>query len=570
MRFDGSASLGNGIFDFIGGAGNDVLIGSPGGEDGLGGTIDLSKGGNDRAVGNGSPDTFEFGAAFTAADRVDGAGFSDSLNFGDTVVLDGNYAGTHAVTFGAKTMVNVETLRLAAGHGYTLATNDATVAAGKALRVDGSALGAGNVLTFDGSAETDGTFSMTGGGANDVLTGGAGADYFDLRRGGSDTVHGGSGDDFFDLGGRLNAGDAINGGAGDDTVNLDGDYSGGVTLSSTTLRNVENLVLTTGHSYNITTADGTVAAGADLAIDASDLAAGDNLTLDGSAETNGSFDVIAGAGNDTIRGGAGADSVEFETNFNANDFFNGGAGDGDMLWIGKANAASIVLSNVKNIEDLLLTGDNYHITTTDGVVSAGHLLRVEDGFFNVPTDKTLWFDGSAETNGFFDISGGDAGDHIRGGANADRIDGGDGADFLRGGGGADLLRGGSGDDTYYYRTVSDSTGKNYDKIDGFNANGSDLLMLHGDQITDVDAKVAHGSLSNATFDSDLAAAVNPAHLLAHHAVLFTPDAGSHAGQTFLIVDANGHAGYQAGADYVIRLENPAHIGQLSASSFATG
>ena len=37
----------------------------------------------------------------------------------------------------------------------------------------------------------------------------------------------------------------------------------------------------------------------------------------------------------------------------------------------------------------------------------------------------------------------------------------------------------------------------------------------------------------------------------HDAVLFTPNAGGLAGHTFLIVDANGTAGYQAGADYVI-------------------
>jgi hypothetical protein len=94
-------------------------------------------------------------------------------------------------------------------------------------------------------------------------------------------------------------------------------------------------------------------------------------------------------------------------------------------------------------------------------------------------------------------------------------------------------------------------------------------VLRGEHVFDVDKKVAHGTLSGATFDSDLAGAVNAAHLLAHDAVLFTPDAGSHAGQTFLVIDANAQAGYQAGQDYVMRLEDPTHIGQLSASSFAT-
>ena len=404
LRFDGSAQAGIGVFDFIGGAGNDVLIGSSGGEMNLGGTFDLSKGGDDTVVGSPYSDFFEFGAAFTAADRVDG-GTPDHIeapNFGDTVELDGNYAGTHAVTFGAKTMVNIERLTVAAGHSYTLTPSVATVAAGQRLFVDGTALGAGNVLTFDGSAQKFGALGITGGAGNDVLAGGAQADGFDLSEGGNDTVHGGLGIDDFHLGGKLNAGDAIDGGAGTDFVTLDGDYSAGVAFSSTTLRHVEVLVLETGHSYKLTTADGTVSAGAaGLTVDALALVAGDDLNFDGSAETNGYFQVRLGAGKDTIRGGATDDLVDFGTDFKGNDFFNGGAGT-DTVFVDKAYAASIVLSNLKNIEKLDLEDDNYHITTTDGVVSNGARLTVFIGGVN---GETLWFDGSAETNGEFDISG---------------------------------------------------------------------------------------------------------------------------------------------------------------------
>lgn len=44
-------------------------------------------------------------------------------------------------------------------------------------------------------------------------------------------------------------------------------------------------------------------------------------------------------------------------------------------------------------------------------------------------------------------------------------------------------------------------------------------------------------------------------LTAGHAVFFTPDSGSLAGQLFLVVDGNGTAGYQAGQDFVILLAN---------------
>jgi hypothetical protein len=65
--------------------------------------------------------------------------------------------------------------------------------------------------------------------------------------------------------------------------------------------------------------------------------------------------------------------------------------------------------------------------------------------------------------------------------------------------------------------------------------------------------VTHGSLSTATFDADLSAALGTSALAAGHAVFFTSDQGELSGQTFLVVDANGQAGYQAGEDYVIHM-----------------
>ena len=70
-------------------------------------------------------------------------------------------------------------------------------------------------------------------------------------------------------------------------------------------------------------------------------------------------------------------------------------------------------------------------------------------------------------------------------------------------------------------------------------------------VSAVDAAVTTGALSTATFDSDLAAAVGASQLGAGHAVVFTPNSGTLSGDHFLIVDANGVAGYQAGQDYVI-------------------
>jgi hypothetical protein len=83
----------------------------------------------------------------------------------------------------------------------------------------------------------------------------------------------------------------------------------------------------------------------------------------------------------------------------------------------------------------------------------------------------------------------------------------------------------------------------------------------------IDAAVTTGHLGGTTFDANLAAAIGAAQLGAHDAVLFTPDAGALHGHTFLVVDVNGVAGYQAGQDFVIELDNAQNLGSLSTLDF---
>ena len=58
-----------------------------------------------------------------------------------------------------------------------------------------------------------------------------------------------------------------------------------------------------------------------------------------------------------------------------------------------------------------------------------------------------------------------------------------------------------------------------------------------------------------------------AGLGANHAILFRPDAGDLEGRTFLVIDTNGVAGYQAGEDMVIHLRGGAHLAGLDVSDF---
>ena len=66
-----------------------------------------------------------------------------------------------------------------------------------------------------------------------------------------------------------------------------------------------------------------------------------------------------------------------------------------------------------------------------------------------------------------------------------------------------------------------------------------------------------GSLSDtsqAIFDAGLAS--NMGALTNGRAIFFTPNGGTLAGQTFLVVDGNGTADYQAGQDYVFLVSGP--------------
>jgi len=297
LIFRGQAES-NGQFSFIGGAGNDVLTGGAGND-----TFDLSEGGRDTATGGGGDDTFALGATLTTTDRIDGGTGSN------TVVINGDYSA--GVNFTNDTMINIAAIDLTSGYSYRLTTHDATVAAGQTLAIDGSGLGASDTLVFKGSAETDGQFSITGGAGNDAITGGAGNDTFDLSFGGNDVARGGGGDDTFDLGGAFGKADRIDGGAGNNTVVLDGDYSSRLSFSPVTMINVQMLELTAGHSYNMKSDNGTVAAGQTLAVDGAGLAATDKLIFDGSAETDGKFVFKAGLEEDRLTAGAGDDQFVY-------------------------------------------------------------------------------------------------------------------------------------------------------------------------------------------------------------------------------------------------------------------
>ncbi|HTQ14829.1 MAG TPA: calcium-binding protein [Rhizomicrobium sp.] len=530
----------------------------------------LSHVGIDGTSGN---DVINVGSWFSGSEySIDGEGGTNTL------IFNGDYsAGTTLTT----AIEDIQKIVVTAGFNYNFFEQHALVSDGQTLTVDGSALGSGNWLDFDAIGQNGAAVKITGGAGDDTLVGGAyrstlaggaGDDQLALA-GGVNVAEGGDGNDTLYAFDAFAASDHFDGGAGTDTLNLDGDYSAGLTFSAAMIANVEQIVLGPFFSYKLTTSDGNVAAGQTLRVDGSGLRAADALSFNGSHETDGAFHIIGGAGDDSLTGGAGADT--FDLTVGGNDTVKGGGGD-DTIEAGATLTAAdridggdgfdtvdldgdysagltFTAFTVTNVEDIALAaGHSCKLVTADANVAAGHTLEIDGSALGA--GDQLNFNGHHETDGAFQILGG---------AGADILVGGAGADSIRGGGGADTLTGGAGADTFVYDGPSDSSGTAYDRIKDFDA-AQDRIALPG-AVSAVDAAVASGLLNSGHFNANLASAIGAAQLHAGDAVLFTPDSGNLAGHTFLVIDANGVAGYQAGADYAIEVTGM--TGTLAAADF---
>lgn len=395
---------------------------------------------------------------------------------------------------------------------------------------------------------------------DDIITGSASDDVFDLSQGGTDIVNGGVGNDAFYVGAALTAADRIDGGAGfNDQVGLKGDYVGlrALVLSDSTLTNIEALAVLPGtvmpYSYDITSVDATVSAGQTFTVFGGNLAAGENFAFDGSAETDGAFLFFGGLGTDSFTGGARNDGFFFGPDkFGATDVIRGGDGIDQLGLDGHAGALTIDSTHT-DVEVLaLLRGLSSdapnvygNVTIDSSWVSTGQtktITAVTSFQSSVgPVLTPLFVDGSNVNTGNLNIYGGSGDDTLIGGAGSDHIYGGLGADTLTGGGGADV---------FMYNSAEESTSINFDTLTDFTL-GTDSLKIAG-QTLGAYSSVRGGPLSAVDFDSDLQAAVG-GQLTRGHAVLFTATTGDYADQTFLVFENNGVAGYQAGGDFVFHV-----------------
>jgi hypothetical protein len=117
-----------------------------------------------------------------------------------------------------------------------------------------------------------------------------------------------------------------------------------------------------------------------------------------------------------------------------------------------------------------------------------------------------------------------------------------------------------------YGAVADSAGVKFDTVVGFDFDKADTFNLPVN-VSGIDKAITKGKLALATFNDDLSTAIGTGALKAHHAVLFTASSGGQKGETFLVVDANDHAGYQVGEDFVFHLQNAQHLASLNTADF---
>ncbi|HEX8364016.1 MAG TPA: hypothetical protein VF603_01885 [Allosphingosinicella sp.] len=436
-------------FDIDGTAMHDVLAGNAGDD------VLFGLGGADTLRGNGGEDTLDGGSG---ADTMTG-GAGDDLYFVDDlgdVVVEAAGEGTDEVRTALTVYVqpvDVETLT-----GTLVGSQD--------LR--------GNIRD-----------NIT------VSQDGQHRDIFRMQDGGADTVSGFAGNDTFYFGAAFTAADTVNGGEGIDSIILQGDYSAGLTLGIGTTSNIygiETISLAPGditaygdpgtgsYDYVLTTLDGNVLAGGLLKFNGFHLRAGEQMTVDGSAESNGTFLMLAGLGLDRLTGGALADIFVFghDGRFGDGDQVVGGAGydtvylRGDYAIDFNAPGFAGSLVGVESVylasaADLQYAGGgdgefDYAFVWNDAMLAGGG--RITFNGSGLGAAEWMTFDGSSEASGTLRLFGGAGDDVLRGGG---------GNDLIHGGRGFDIMTGGGGNDIFAFHSLDDTNSAARDGIGDFSA-----------------------------------------------------------------------------------------------------
>jgi Ca2+-binding RTX toxin-like protein len=400
--------LGKGGNDLLlGGTGDDTLTGGSG-SDGM-----FGEDGNDRLIwnpGDGS-DLFEGGTGIDTAEVNGGNGsetFTVAANAG-RVDFERVTPGPFSIDIGTteKLVVN-----LAGGDDNFSASGD--LASLISITVDGGTgndtiHGSNGADTLLGGADDD---SLFGGDGNDTLTGGAGTDHF-FGEAGNDTMiwNPGDGTDVFEGGDGFDTA-IVNGGAADEvfTATANGnrvDFERvspgpfGIDIGTT-----EKLEVNLGAGNDSFTASGNLASLISVKVDGG---AG-NDTINGG---NGADTLLGGDGNDFIDGNGGADTAFLGAGDDVfrwdqgdgSDTVDGGAGIDELLFNGVAGGEVFTLS--AEAGGALFTRDlgtiSMHLTSIEKVtvnaLAGADTVNINDpsGSGVTEIDVNLSVDGAADT-----------------------------------------------------------------------------------------------------------------------------------------------------------------------------
>lgn len=154
------------------------------------------------------------------------------------------------------------------------------------------------------------------------------------------------------------------------------------------------------------------------------------------------------------------------------------------------------------------------------------------------------------------IYGNDGNDRLFGDQGDDFLDGGLGNDTLTGGAGADLLQGEDGADVYSFGAASDSLLAQHDTVYGFNF-AEDRFHFDGGAPLSTSTR-SFDSFESRPLDLLLSFVMREAQVGEAALVQLT---GAVEG-TYLVVDRNHEAGFQAGGDLVIELIGATNVGSV--------
>jgi Ca2+-binding RTX toxin-like protein len=256
--------------------------------------------------------------------------------------------------------------------------------------------------------------------------------------------------------GHLKAGYKIVGGDGYDIIELNADTS--ISFGAQTFSGIEQIWLDTdadigagpGHAYQLIMNDGNVKPGQMLVIEG---VYSTSLVFDGSAETNGSFDIVGGRGPNIIIGGGGDDTFLVE---HGGGSVNGGGGD-DLVLAGGVRGDNQPdpifhdgdLQGGDGTDTLWLDRAFLRMTHFDAASSGFERMEGSPDIAAGKDDNTLDFSGfTVLTPDNRLIAHGGAGNDVLTGWSADNfLFGDDGNDQLAGGSARNTFVGGAGADT---------------------------------------------------------------------------------------------------------------------------